>query len=72
MGMNGIMIRVFLGIFLSVADLSATDYGIAVECSLSICVCVSGVSTIKILWSFTRIFLKFCRSIPYGLISYGY
>ena len=37
-------------LFLSVADLSATDYGIAVECSLSVClsVCVD-VSTIKIL-----------------------
>ena len=33
--------------FLSVADLSSTDYGIAVECSL--CVCLSVVSTIKIL-----------------------
>ena len=25
---------------LSVADLSATDYGIAAECSLSVCLCV--------------------------------
>ena len=30
---------------LSVADLSATDYGIAAECSLCVCLCV--VSTIK-------------------------
>ena len=27
-------------VFLSVADLSATDYGIAAECSLSVCLCV--------------------------------
>ena len=27
--------------FLSVADLSATDYGIAAECSLCVCVCIN-------------------------------
>ncbi len=31
--------------FLSVADLSATDYGIAVECSLSVCLSVNIVGT---------------------------
>ena len=30
----------FYVLFLSVADLSATDYGIAAECSLSVCVSV--------------------------------
>ena len=29
--------------FLSVADLSATVYGIAAECSLCVCVCLCGV-----------------------------
>ena len=31
-------------VFLSLADLSARDYGIAAECSLSVCVCLCRVN----------------------------
>ena len=44
-GVVVVVVVVVVRYFLSVADLSATDYGIAVECSLSVCV---SVSTIKI------------------------